>query len=76
MLHLSPDDLCINITEFMAARQQMPAAVAQPLFDHLDHDNNDCITLTDMSAEFHLVDHNGENTLSSIFKRIVYLTNH
>jgi len=52
------DDTCVDLTEFQASRTYAPAGVVEPMFHHFDHDNNGCISIADMAAEFHTVDHN------------------
>ena len=49
--------MCVDIAEFKASRSQAPAAVIEPMFHHFDLDNNGCISVADMAAEFHKVDH-------------------
>lgn len=51
----------MSLQEYEAAHQRMPVEVSRTLYQHYDVDKNQCLDVSDMQAEFHLVDHNGNN---------------
>lgn len=53
------DDSCVSYQEYVRSHQTMPPEVADKMFHHFDHNTDGCLMTADMSAEFHLIDHNG-----------------
>ncbi|KAH3805939.1 uncharacterized protein LOC127834733 isoform X1 [Dreissena polymorpha] len=58
------NDTCVSLTEYEQASPAMPTTMATTMFHHFDHDADGCLKVSDLSAEFHLVDHNGDNSVS------------
>ncbi|KAH3805954.1 uncharacterized protein LOC127834734 [Dreissena polymorpha] len=54
-------DTCVTLKEYLVVHTCPKAA---DLFRHYDHNNDSCLKVADMSEEFHLIDHSGDNVVS------------
>jgi hypothetical protein len=52
------DDSCVDHHEYTTAHHPVSAEVADKMFYHFDHNNDNCLTVDDMKAEYPLIDHN------------------
>ncbi|XP_052783248.1 uncharacterized protein LOC128219477 [Mya arenaria] len=55
------NDTCVTLEEYT---QVHSCPVAAYLFSHYNHDGDNCLEVSDMSEEFHLIDHSGDNLVS------------
>ncbi|KAH3805938.1 uncharacterized protein LOC127835285 [Dreissena polymorpha] len=55
------NDTCVTLQEYLAVHT-CPQAAA--LYHHYDHNSDSCLKVADMSQEFHLIDHSGDNVVS------------
>jgi hypothetical protein len=60
MSHCFVDDTCVTEAEYTATSLAHAPEVATKLFHFLDHDKDQCLTIPDMQADYHMVDHNSK----------------
>lgn len=58
------NNTCVDLAEYTKARPQLPVEITTKIFHHFDQDSDNCLTLNDMQADYHVIDHNNDNTVS------------
>ncbi|XP_060561537.1 uncharacterized protein LOC132721275 [Ruditapes philippinarum] len=58
------NDTCVTEAEYAATSLAHAPEVATKLFHFLDHDKNQCLTIPDMQADYHMVDHNNDGRVT------------
>lgn len=60
-MFLIADDSCVSFAEYHNTEtQELFFEINQKMYDHFDPDQDDCLDVDEMNAEFHKIDQDGK----------------